>query len=265
MANVDLQTYQTDGELSATEQRTDLLLSTPIPKLQILSNLGLFLNSKNLARILFFNDIYRQIIETQGVIIEFGNRWGQNLGILTALRGIYEPFNRHRKIIGFDTFQGFLEIDEKDKSSDDTASDTGAHLHAGGTIMTENNISVTDGYDKHLEQILSVQEKCNPISHIKKFELRKGDATEQFPQYLKENPETIVAFAFFDFDLYAPTKACLEILKDRLVKGSVVGFDELNEHDAPGETVALMEVMGLNNIRLRKHSHASRVSYFVVE
>ena len=39
--------------------------------------------------------------------MEFGVRWGQNLITLNNLRGIYEPFNHSRKIIGFDTFEGF--------------------------------------------------------------------------------------------------------------------------------------------------------------
>ena len=46
--------------------------------------------------------------------MEFGVRWGQTLSILSALRGIFEPFNRHRKIIGFDTFAGFKGMSDKD-------------------------------------------------------------------------------------------------------------------------------------------------------
>jgi len=71
--------------------------------------------------------------------------------------------------------------------------------------------------------------------------------------------------AYFDFDIYAPTKACLTMLRDRLTKGSVVAFDEVNDADSPGETVALMETFGLNNIRLERFPFASRVSFFVVE
>jgi hypothetical protein len=56
-----------------------------------------------------------------------------------------------------------------------------------------------------------------------------------------------------------------EIIKSRLVKGSVIGFDELNDPDSPGETLALKEAIGLNNIRLKRYKFASRVSYFVVE
>ena len=37
---------------------------------------------------------------------------------------------------------------------------------------------------------------------------------------------------------------------------------ELNDPDAPGETLALMETIGLNNVELKKFPYASRVSYF---
>ena len=60
----------------------------PIPDDQILSNLGLFLNSKNLARILFMNHIYKKIIDIQGIVVEFGTWWGQNTSLFSALRGI---------------------------------------------------------------------------------------------------------------------------------------------------------------------------------
>ena len=71
--------------------------------------------------------------------------------------------------------------------------------------------------------------------------------------------------AYFDFDLYKPTKECLLQIKERLVKGSILGFDELNDPDSPGETLALMETFGLNNISLKRFKYASRVSYFIVE
>ena len=48
-------------------------------------------------------------------------------------------------------------------------------------------------------------------------------------------------------------------------KGSIIAFDELNDEDSPGETIALIESIGLNNIKLKKYRYASRISYFVVE
>ena len=44
-----------------------------------------------------------------------------------------------------------------------------------------------------------------------------------------------------------------------------MAFDELNDPDSPGETLALIEVFGLENIKLKRYPYASRVSYFIVE
>ena len=55
-------------------------------------NLGLFLTPQALSRILFMDFLYRQILDIQGVVIELGCRWGQNLSLFSSLRGIYEPF-----------------------------------------------------------------------------------------------------------------------------------------------------------------------------
>ena len=116
-----------------------------------------------------------------------------------------------------------------------------------------------------LSDVLQTHESLNPLSHIEKFELRKGDASFELEKYLDEHKHTIVALAYFDFDLYEPTKRCLELIKPRLTKGTVLGFDELNDPDSPGETLAVMETLGLNNISLKRFKFASRVSYCVID
>lgn len=245
-----IKTYSSDQEIKIREQLVELLKDCPIPKEQLLSNLGLFLNSKNLSRILFLDHIFKQIIEVPGAIFEFGTRWGQNIALFSALRGIYDPFNRHRKIVGFDTFSGFPVIDPKDGNSD---------------MMQKGNLTLTKDYYDYLTKIMEYQEQESPLHHIKKYELIKGDATIEITKYFKKHPETIIALAFFDFDIYKPTVQCLKAIKPHLVKGSILGFDELNDADSPGETLALKEVFGLNNISLKRHKYTSRTSYFVVE
>lgn len=69
----------------------------------------------------------------------------------------------------------------------------------------------------------------------------------------------------FGFDIYKPKKKCLEAIRSHLIKGSVLAFDELSDHDLPGETIALTEIFGLNNIKVKRYPYASRVSYFVME
>lgn len=248
--NCKIPNYGSLEEKTTNEAFTEHFKNCPIPDDQILSNLGLFLNSKNLSRILCMDYLYKQIIDVQGIIIEFGTRWGQNSALFSALRGIYEPFNRHRKIVGFDTFEGFPSISKKDGNAD---------------LMFKGNLKLTDNYFNYLEKVMEFQENSNPLNHLKKFDLIKGDATLTIDKYLKKNPETIVSLAYFDFDIYEPTKKCLKAIKPLLVKGSVLGFDEVNDPDSPGETKALNEIFGLNNIKLKRFPYASRVSYFVVE
>jgi len=247
---IGIKSYSDKIEEDQLQKFVELFKKNPIPDEQIFSNLGLFLKSKDLSRLLFLNHIYQQIIDVQGIVIDFGTRWGQNMAIFSTLRGIYEPFNRHKKIIGFDTFSGFPKLNLKDGKSE---------------LMKVGNISVTNKYIDYLTRIMDYHEMSNPLSHIKKYEIVKGDASVEIKKYLKRNPETIVALAYFDFDIYEPTKKCLMAIKPHLVRGSVLAFDELNDHDSPGETIALSEVFGLNNIKLKRYPYTSRTSYFIVE
>lgn len=250
MEKTGIKTHETGKEKDNVKKLVALLRECPIPDGQLLSNLGLFLTSKELSRILFMDFIYRQAVEVQGIVVEFGTRWGNNLAIFEALRGIYEPFNRHKKIVGFDTFEGFPSVSPQDGNSD---------------LIAAGNLSCTSNYSVYLDRVMKCHEESNPLDHLQKYDIRVGDATKEINKYLEDNPETIIALAFFDFDIYAPTKECLLAIKPRLVKGSLLAFDELNDHDSPGETIALQEVFGLNNMRLKRYRYASRVSYFILE
>lgn len=223
---------------------------SPLPQEELLSNLGLFLTSKNLARILFFYEIYKKIIHTHGVIVEFGVRWGQTLSIMSALRGIFEPFNRHRKIVGFDTFKGFKGVSKKDGKLNK---------------CKDGSFSLPSLYKSYLDKILELQEALNPMSHLKRYELVKGDAVKTIPDYFRRHPETIVALSIFDFDIYKPTKVALETIKPNLCKGSILIFDELCDDIFPGETIALKEALGLNKLRIERLPMASRISYLEIK
>jgi hypothetical protein len=181
--------------------------------------------------------------------MEFGVRWGQNMALFTTFRGIHEPYNLSRKIIGFDTFTGFPSVTPQDGSS---------HTAQVGAL------SVTPGYETHLEQLLLAHEQLGPRSHIKKHELIKGDVTETLPAYLTNHPETIIALAYFDLDLYEPTKKCLELIRPHLAKNSIVGFDELVFEEFPGETLALKEAWGITNFEIIRDPISPQQSYLVV-
>ena len=227
-----------------------LFRTCPIPDNELLYNLGLFFNRQTLSRLLFFHELYQKIVNVHGVVAEFGVRWGQNLALFESFRGIYEPYNYNRKILGFDTFAGFPSTHEKDGAA---------------AVIVEGAYGVTANYEEFLEKILCYHEQESPVSHLKKFELIKGDATATVEKYLADNPETIIALAYFDFDIYEPTKRCLELIRGHLTKGSVIGFDELNCHTFPGETLALREVFGLDRYRIVRSPLSPLASYIVID
>lgn len=189
-----------------------------------------------LARTLYLNDVYQRIIEVPGVICEFGVQWGASLATLSNLRALHEPYNHSRMIFGFDTFSGFASVDAKD-----------------GDGVSSGDYRSKEKYEETLEEILAYHESICPFPEQRKFELIKGDAGKTVKDWKAANPHAVISLAIFDMDLYEPTKEVLSQIRDRFVKGSVLVFDEFNCKHFPGETQAVAEVLGLNNIRPLRH------------
>jgi hypothetical protein len=244
---VKIITWGDAAQADRRQQFLELFRNWPVPDNEFFLNLGMFLAPQTLGRILFMDHLYRQILPVQGVIMEFGCRWGQNLSLLTALRGIYEPFNRLRKIVGFDTFEGFPTVAPQD------------------TGLTPGMYSTVPGYANYLAEVLKFQEQESPLAHVKKHEIVQGDASVTVREYLERNPHTVISMAYFDLDIYQPTRDCLLAIRSHLTQGSIIGFDELNDGVCPGETVAVKEILGLSRFAIRRFAPSARTSYLVVD
>jgi hypothetical protein len=243
-----MQSMASPDEVEAYRELVALLQSSPIPPGEILGNLSLYLTRTSLSQILFMSHLYSSIINVHGVVMEFGNRWGRNLALFSSLRNVFEPHNYGRKIVGFDTFEGFPSVSAED----------GDH-----PVMKVGAVSVTPDYQAYLNDVLAVHERLSPRPHLRRFETVKGDVEETVPTYLKAHPETVVALAYFDMDLYRPTKSALEAIRPHLTKGSVIGFDELCVQEMPGETVAFREVFDLSEHALMRSPYSNHQSYIV--
>ena len=228
----EMETKASNVEVAHREKLYKLFRDRPMPDDQLMISLGLFLRSSALTKILFINELYELILDKPGVIMEFGTWWGQNLVLFENLRAIYEPFNASRRIIGFDTYEGYPNISDKDRRS---------------STIIEGGYKVTDGYQSYLENLLQYHEENNVLGNIRKTETVKGDVTKTAQQYFEDNPETIIALAYFDMALYEPSKAAFEAIRPHLISGSVLMLDEFNSKDYPGETIAFKEI--LNDIK----------------
>ena len=177
--------------------------------------------------------------------MEFCVRCGQNPITLNNLRGIHEPYNYSRKIIGFDTFEGFSGVSKED--GDYEYNKSGA-------------FNVTKDHEEYLAQVLRSHKNECPLNNINKNFLIKGDDIKTLKNYLDIHAETIIAFAYFD--IYKPTVECLKIIEPYLTKGSIIGFDGLCDPGFPGETIALRQALGTKNFKIKRNNFSGIQSYF---
>ena len=246
----DQETIRPSSNEQATRKRLlDMFEQTPIPREQILENLELYMRPQRISEILALQKLYMKIIDVHGIIVEFGVRWGRHLSVFSALRAIHEPYNFYRKIVGFDTFQGFIELSPEDGKSD--------KVHLG-------SMSVSEGYECYLDSILVLHEAEAPLAHIRRIELYKGDAPVKLAEYLERHPETTIAMAYFDMNLYKPTKECLELIKSFSTKGSIWAFDELMHPEFAGEVLALKEVLDTTQYKIRRFPTIPYPQYIVL-
>jgi hypothetical protein len=227
---------QTSEKVASNRERLfRLFKDRPMDDEELLVNLGMYMRSGALAKILFLDEIYRMVVGIPGHVMEFGVWWGQSIATFENLRAIHEPYNHQRRIVAFDTFTGYPEVGAKDRRSD---------------IISEGVYKVNEGYEAYLAELVDFHEKENVMSHVKKHEICKGDVRETLPAWLTENPQAFVALSFFDMALYEPTREALKAISPRLIKGSIVVFDELNHKDYPGETEAALEVLGTEKFEI---------------
>jgi len=133
-------------EIKAREVILGLFKETPIPDDEMLVNLGAYLRSPLLAKILYLNELYQLIEKVPGIIVEFGVWWGANLALFESFRAVYEPYNWNRKVVGFDTFQGYPSVGEKDGTT--------GYAAVGG-------YTVSEGYEDYLSRLLDAHEADN--------------------------------------------------------------------------------------------------------
>lgn len=225
-APVEATTAQAEG-LAFRERLREMMQGSPLPPDELMFNLGLYVRSSLLVKFLVLADVYRRIQSIPGALVEFGTWRGQNLVLMENLRAIFEPFNKQRVILGFDTFHGYPE-------------DAGM---AAKSTETHGGYNTGSAYPDYLAELLRTHEGMNAFGHLRSaHKLIAGDVTKTAPQYFGEHPETLVAFAFFDMGPYEPTIAALKAIQPHLLPGSVLLFDELTWAGAPGESIAFQEV-----------------------
>lgn len=213
-----------------------------------IENFPKYARRQHLKRFLAHYEIFKMALPVKGSIIECGVRYGFGLTSWAKLSAILEPENLTRRVYGFDTFEGFPSISEKDVNA--------LADHKQGDLQANS-------YDELLA-LNELYDKDRFLGHIDKMHLIKGDAVETIPKFIEEHQHLVVSLLFMDFDLYAPTKAALEHFAPRMPKGAILAFDELDNPQWPGETLALLDTLGISNVELRRLDWDPYISYAIL-
>jgi hypothetical protein len=214
--------YSPNDAIEARGELFGLLSAYPATPEETERSLGLFLRGSLLARILAIGDLFSKIIDKPGVIIDLGTWRGQTAVLCENFRAIYEPLHFNRRIICFDTFEGYKGFSDHDKAT---------NLHREGTY----GVGGAD-YSSLLSRILQLHERCNAMGHNHgKHKVIAGDVRETLPRFFASEPNEVVALAFFDLNCLEPTEAALGVVLQKLIPGGICAFWQLTRPSVPAE------------------------------
>lgn len=231
-----MRSFKTEVEKAVGPEIERVFLNCPDPVEVRLENFPKYVRRQQLKRFLAMYEIFKRALPVKGSVVECGVFRGFGLMTWAKLSTILEPENLTRRIYGFDTFEGFPATSEKDSSAF-------AQAKVG---------DLSAGSYEELQQLIALYDRDRFLGHLHKVELIKGDITQTCQAFVESHPHLVVSLLFIDCDLFEPTKAALEAFVPRMPKGAILAFDELDNPIWPGETLAVLQSLGLRNLRLER-------------
>jgi hypothetical protein len=246
-----------------TSAEYDKKISAEIAKLAELRPFGeieqafpVYMRRQILSRFLAYYELFRLVKDMPGWIAECGVYRGFSLFALAKFMEIFCMGDKTRKVIGFDNFKGFTELNDKDGGADLKCT-----RHEGGTNPSE----FREEFFKLME--LSNNDCFAPWAN--RMKVIEGDIRVTLPKFCKENPGLRLSMLNIDVDIYEPVVTSLENLYPRLLPGGIVVLDEFAHIDWPGESEAFLDVFKKNSWPVPKLQTFSWVStpttYFIKE
>jgi hypothetical protein len=218
----------------------------------ILESFPVYARRVNITRFLAHYELYRQIKDLPGNIVEIGVYRGASLMSWAKFLEIFHGGDRTRRVYGFDNFAGFEKLHEKDGGESDKY-----ERHVGGWNAGP--------YRHELEEHVDIFHDDSFVPRAKRIQLIEGDISKTAQKFVDDNPGLRISLLHLDVDLYEPTLAALKAFYPCVVKGGLVVFDEYAQIDWPGESKAAEEYFGKNMPRLQKFPFSSLPGGFFVK
>lgn len=247
---------QSEKDVEQIDKLSNYIKHSPGELITKFDNFPKYVQRTSLSRFLSRYEIFKLQLDVVGSILDLGVGRGASLMSWAQLSAMFEPVNFTREIIGFDTFAGVSSLNEE--------KDINAH-NRDSNLLVKGGFAVENGMFEDIQEAIGVYDTTRYLNHIEKVKVVKGDITKTLPKFLNENPHMVVSLLHLDIDIYEPTKLALELLFERIPKGGILVFDELNAKMYPGETLALKETLGLKSLKIKRFPWATTISYAIVE
>jgi hypothetical protein len=171
----------------------------------------------------------------EGQFIECGYGYGRSFAVLSHF-----SFRMRRKIYGFDSFNGFPNITESDRSIRNPKKGEWAVLTLKQAKKSIEGLGLFNTVqDYELMELVFDKNSVNPI------------------------PNEKIAFLHIDLDLYEGYKYALEIFWDQIQVGGVILFDEYDHILWPGATAAVNQFFENRNISRDEIKKLNDKHYFI--
>lgn len=228
--------FRTQGESEVPLRIADIFDTSEAPTHEKLDNFPKYIRRQKATRYLALYELFKLALPVKGSIVECGVNRGFGLMSWANFSAVLEPNNLTRRIYGFDSFDGFVAVNEKDRTN---------------TFQPKPGDLRADSFNE-LQNLIKIYDDNRFLGHVNKVQLIKGDVQDTVPKFLKDQPHVVVSLLFLDFDLYEPTKTALRHFLPRMPKGAILAFDELDNPIWPGETLAAVEEVGLGAMALKR-------------
>lgn len=186
----------------------------------LMFNYPVFAGHVNMARYMFFYDLYKKTLELNGNIADVGTYKGASFLYFAKMVKLFEPYN-NTQVHGFDWFQGMKPSEFDDKN--------------------QNNKYVAD-YDL-LKRLIKLQSLENIAI------LNKIDLVNETDKFFEERPYIRFKMAFIDCGIKNVLEKVVPAFFERLVNGGILILDHYNDSASPSESAILEKTIGNNLIK----------------
>jgi hypothetical protein len=193
---------------------------------QVLQNYLSFMPRRDLPRLLAHYDMFKEVVELPGSIVELGVYNGNGLFTWAKLLETFCPGDRIRKAIGFDDFRGYHSFGKEDQ---------------GAKQFTSSHSHQLTGSSEFIDALLELNTSDNLLRGVERALVIKGDICTTVPHFVENSPGFRISLLYLDANLYEPTKVALKHLFPLVVPGGIVAFNAYGQHPWEGESSALDE------------------------